>query len=200
MIGTGTWYVLEDASEEDKMFMTSDFLKGSSSKEAAFLIELGAKKMKRAEFFIKVIVPQLSTTSATTRNTMIQRMLLEFPSLSSRDPTFKESLMNAKFIPSAESQTLRSPFELYDPEVPQLLTLMDHDSFPEEFFMDPNLLLSLRSLGLRSTLTWEVVLDCANSISHQGSTDPTTAKTRGRELLTFLDMNVDTYFPEFKKM
>ena len=156
--------------------------------------------MKKTDFFVKVIVPQLSTSSAKSRNTMIQKMLLEFPSLSSRDPNFKVTLMNTKFIPSAESQTLRSPLELYDPEVPQLLTLMDHDSFPEEFFMEPDLLLSLRSLGLRSTLTWEVVLACANSIALQSSKEPRSAKTRGKELLTFLDMNVNTYFPEFKKV
>jgi hypothetical protein len=81
---------------------------------------------------------------------------------------------------------------------------MDQDSFPDEFYMQPDLLLSLRKVGLQSTLTWDVVLDCARSIETEGTrgSDEETmlaAKNRGSELLLFLDMHVDTFFPEFSK-
>ncbi len=80
---------------------------------------------------------------------------------------------------------------------------MDHDSFPDDFFMKPDLLLSIRQLGLQSSLSWEVLLDCARSIEAEGTQDDAEvsliAKERGRELLLFLDMNKETYFPEMKK-
>ncbi len=81
---------------------------------------------------------------------------------------------------------------------------MDHDSFPDGYFMKPELLLSLRKLGLQSTLSWSVVLDCARSIEVEGTQNDkdggmAAAKSRGNELLMFLDMNKETYFPEMKK-
>jgi hypothetical protein len=82
-----------------------------------------------------------------------------------------------------------------------LLALMNQDSFPDEFYMHPNLLLSLRKVGLQSTLSWDTVLECARSIEYEatrGNEDAAlSAKARGSELLLFLDMNVETFFPEF---
>ena len=92
---------------------------------------------------------------------------------------------------------------MYDPGVSQLISLMDHDSFPDGYFMKPELLLSLRKLGLQSSLTWSVLLDCARSIELVGTQNEKdgglSAKSRGYELLMFLDMNKETYFPEMKK-
>lgn len=80
---------------------------------------------------------------------------------------------------------------------------MDNDSFPHEFFMKSDFLLSLRKLGLQSTLTWDVILDCARSIEadglHEDEGKAKVAKARGYELLVFLDTNVDIYFPDLKK-
>jgi len=78
---------------------------------------------------------------------------------------------------------------------------MDQDYFPDEFYMHPTLLLSLRKIGLQSTLSWNVVIECARSIEFEAMQgDPNSAlaaKARGSELLLFLDMHVDTFFPEF---
>ena len=75
---------------------------------------------------------------------------------------------------------------------------MDQNSFPDEFYMQPNLLLSLRKVGLQSTLSWNVVLECARSIEGEGTNGDdvsvSAAKARGSELLLFLDMNVSTFF------
>lgn len=80
---------------------------------------------------------------------------------------------------------------------------MDSDSFPDEFFLSPDLLLSLRQLGMQSSLSWEVVLECARSIEAEGTQHNEEcgrlAKGRGQELLVFLDMNKENYFPEMKK-
>ena len=80
---------------------------------------------------------------------------------------------------------------------------MDQDSFPDEYYMDPDLLLSLRKVGLQSILSWNTIIDCARSIESEGTQgdeqSALSAKARGSELLLFLDMHVDTFFPEFKK-
>uniref|UniRef100_A0A7S3QAL4 Uncharacterized protein n=1 Tax=Chaetoceros debilis TaxID=122233 RepID=A0A7S3QAL4_9STRA len=203
MSRSGRWYVLPAASEEERMFMTSDFLATFSNTEVDLLILLGAKKMSKSDFFKKVVLPQLSQASSELGDKLIQDILVNLPSICSHDSEFNEFLSNSKFIRSSESQTLKAPSELYDPEVPQLLTLMNQDSFPDEFYMNPDLLLSLRKLGLQSTLSWDTVLECACSIeseSTKGDQDlALSAKARGAELLLFLDMHVDTFFPEFQK-
>jgi hypothetical protein len=80
---------------------------------------------------------------------------------------------------------------------------MEYDSFPDEHFMQSELLLGLRKLGLQTTLSWDVVLECARSIEVEGTGNDKegslSAKTRGSELLMFLDMNKETYFPDLKK-
>jgi hypothetical protein len=80
---------------------------------------------------------------------------------------------------------------------------MSNDSFPDDYFINPDILLSLRQLGLQSSLTWDVVLQCARSIEVEGSRNDTEsavlAKSRGSELLIFLDMHKETYFPQLNK-
>lgn len=91
--------------------------------------------------------------------------------------------------------------KLYDPESSQLLVLMDPDCFPDDYYITPDLLLGLRKLGLQSSLNWDVVLDCCRSIEREGTSGENdaalSAKARGRELLLFLDMHMDEFFPEF---
>ena len=64
-------------------------------------------------------------------------------------------------------------------------------------------MLALRSLGLQSSLTWDVVLECAKSIEKSSSSisdrERDIAKARGKELLKFLDINVATFFPKLVK-
>lgn len=90
---------------------------------------------------------------------------------------------------------------MYDPEISQLLVLMDPDAFPDEYYLTPSLLLSLRKLGLQSTMNWDVILECCRSIQTQGTSDETdaslSAKARGTELLLYLDMHIEDFFPEF---
>ena len=80
---------------------------------------------------------------------------------------------------------------------------MGQDSFPDEFYMSPDILLGLRKVGLQSTLSWNTLLECARSIESEATRgeeeNAISAKARGSELLLFLDMHVDTFFPEFGK-
>ena len=76
---------------------------------------------------------------------------------------------------------------------------MDEDSFPHASFWTQSYLFSMRKLGLQNSLPWDVVLECARSIQDGAlwdATAPEVAKSRGKELLGFLDLNWKTYFPE----
>ena len=51
----------------------------------------------------------------------------------------------------------------------QLQSLVDPDTFPDLSLCGNNTYLStLRSLGMRSSLTWDVILECAHSIDEDG--------------------------------
>lgn len=220
------WYILEDATKEDKAFMkTSDFLVCQNQREVDFLVQLGAKKMSRSNFYKRLVLPSIAGSSVCNeeeiKNAMIAKILLNISSLEIENPGFSEFLSKSKCIPSAMTKTLNAPCDLYDPEVSQLVNLMSDDSFPDEYFTEqPDLLFSLRKLGLQTKLSWDVILDCARSIEKEGTriisqqqdvdisengemeeeyNKLSSAKARGKELLLFLDMYKETYFPEMKK-
>jgi len=203
MCDANEWYVIEGNTSSVQVFMTPRFLLASTKAEAIFLISLGAKSMSKTVFFKNVIVPQLSEVNPDVADRVIQEMFLQFPSSYVEDRNFVEYLSNAKFIRSHESKKLQSPKDLYDPEIPTMLSLMGPDSFPDEFYCQQHILIYLRQLGLQSILSWKTVLECARSIEFDATCDDEekviSAKNRGSELLMFLDMNVDTFFPDTAK-
>eukprot|EP00957_Ditylum_brightwellii_P034381 2607855-Ditylum_brightwellii.AAC.1 len=148
-------------------------------------------------------------------------LLVDLPTFCSEDDEFRNILSGIKFIPtaasdvqpssSAESTTanisvrkrtiLKCPSELYDPDVTQLRALMDLNDFPSEDYSAPEILITLRTLGLKTNLTWDVVLDCARSIESQcfdnnERKQKDLAKERGKELLSFLDIQCEHFFPD----
>jgi sacsin len=59
--------------------------------------------------------------------------------------------------------------------------------FPSEKFLDPEVLDTLVTLGLRTTMGFSGLLDCARSVSLLNDSGDTEAPNQGRELLGFLD-------------
>ncbi len=112
MMKHSSWYVLEHATREENMLMTSDFFICSSPSEFQLVTLLGAKTMNRTEFFKKVVVPQLDVVDEELRNMLVGRILLDLPSLATDNPGFSELVSNTKCIPSAGTKTLKSPLEV----------------------------------------------------------------------------------------
>ncbi|MCI10664.1 zinc finger C3HC4 type (RING finger) protein, partial [Trifolium medium] len=78
--------------------------------------------------------------------------------------------------------------KLYDPRVPQLKKMLHVDAFfPSDKFLDPEILDTLVTLGLRTTMGFSGLLDCARSVSLLNDSGDTEAPKHGRELLGFLD-------------
>lgn len=109
---TGVWHVLEGATIDECTLMTSDFLMASTTADIKLLTLLGAKPMSRSDFFKKVVVPQLSEVGMDVGDRVVERILLDLPSLSDADSEFCKYLANTKFVRASDSKTLRSPSEV----------------------------------------------------------------------------------------
>jgi len=107
-----SWYILENATNDDATIMSSDFLIYSNRSEFELVKFLGAKVMNRMDFFKKVIVPQLETVSEVLRNDLIAAILLDLPSLASKNPGFSQLISGTRCIPSAVTKTLKCPNEV----------------------------------------------------------------------------------------
>ena len=112
MAKPGNWYVLEHTTTEDSVLITSDFLVCSDRSELELAILLGAKTMSRIEFFQRVVVPQLDSVAEELRNKIIEKILLDLPSLTANNPGFSEVVSKTKCIPTAVTKTLKSPLEV----------------------------------------------------------------------------------------
>ena len=195
------WFLLDGNLFIDEKLMTSEFLvyNKNNQAEVKLLTSLGANKINKNDFFRNFMIPRLPEFNEEDRNHAIKTLLQHLPSIHDSDPEFYKLLGNIKFIPSSVTQTLKAVKDLYDPEIHELKALMDDDSFPHESFWTQNLLFNLRNLGLQTTLTWDVILECAQSIQDEvrlQAADNVGAKDRGRELLAFLDIHWKSFFPE----
>lgn len=195
------WYLLKDFTIKDELFMTSNFIvhEKENHGEIQLLLKLGVKQISHSAFFRDFVIPCLSDFDQDLCHEAVRNIFLRLPSLGEVDPDFFEELKEKKLVPSAMTSSLLAAKNLYDPEIPQLRALMDEDAFPHQSFCSPDFLTSMRKLGLQNSLTWDVVIECAKSIENEAKTQKDSedkVKSRGKELLAFLDLNWKTYFPE----
>lgn len=122
------------------------------------------------------------------------------------------------FLFSGKQQTkkLVRPREIFDPEVPELPSLLPESSFPADVFRQKDVLAALRPLGLQGALGWSGLVAAAASVeamrrdgcNGNGRKNPpgaggeegggASARARGRALLTYLDTHEVRLF-ELKK-
>ena len=99
-----------------------------------------------------------------------------------------------------DAASLRTPSSLFDPDEPELVSLLDVASFPAGPFKTKTALMVLRSLGLQSTLSWGGLIECAHTIEEAATRgDLTTAAARGHQMLSFMDVHHTRLFPQPKK-
>lgn len=184
----------------------SEFVIYETPSELNFLTNtLGVSKLHRSDFYRKFVLPQILNLSKSLRQDALTRILKDLSSLCAANKGFKKFLMKTRFVPNTAGGTLKCRDELCDPDAPELRALMSDKCFPNAEFCygDEVVLVGLRSLGLRTSLTWDTVLDCAQSIERQafeqgfaGDGNADLAKSRGRELLSLLDISVHIFFSE----
>ncbi len=200
-LNNSTWYVIDFSVNPH--FMPSTFLACDGTSDLSFLNEIGVRRLSKKEFYRLFLIPALPELYQTVLSAAVESLLLELPILCSSDENFRCFVMKSNIIPTATSKSLRKASDLFDPEVPQLKLLMDSDYFPQQELCNPNLLPTMRLIGLQTSLNWDALLTCAKSIDERSKSssdlERENARACGKALLSFLDQNLFQFFPEFSK-
>jgi hypothetical protein len=201
---------LKDTSRLAVSLFPEYYLIYRTPQDLQLLNKLGVKILKRCEYFkfellANVDILHHKNSQDVENNILI--MLTELKALMDDDWYFLTHLKTIKFVPSSISKknstlnipedemrsTLFLPNELFDPHIVEFQSLLDDTFFPIISFQQEDILVFLRSIGLRSVLDWDGVLSCAKSVSimSEESEDECNQKSiRGSSLLSFLDKNI----------
>ena len=188
------------------------FLKLSHISDTKIMARLSVKVCGIHEYYNTLVFPNLESLGVDVVQEVVTQLLTSLPTLVSKEPDFKHVVAGTQCVPN-NNGFLHKPSDLFDPENYQLTVLLDDDAFPSQHFRNAELLLSLRSLGLLTTLTLDSALKCAKRIeksqmvlsSAAESTEENsenfaaTIVSRARELLSFFDSNAQIFFPKPKK-
>ncbi|XP_060192900.1 uncharacterized protein LOC132622327 isoform X2 [Lycium barbarum] len=180
--------------------LSAEFINSSSNTEEEVLNRyLGVERMRKADFYNKHVLDRVNLLDPDVRDNIMIMILRELPHLCVEDAHFKANLRNLEFIPTSNG-SMRSPSVLYDPRNEELYALLeDCDSFPYGAFQESGILDILRGLGLRTTVSTETVIQSARRVEKMMHTDPETAHSRGKVLLSYLEVNALKWLPDRTK-
>nr|KYP37061.1 Sacsin [Cajanus cajan] len=146
---------------------------------------LGMKEPTKVEFYKDHIFNHMS--EFLSKQEVVSAILHDVQHLIKEDISVKSSFSSARFVLSANG-SWEQPSRLYDPRVPHLKKLLHVNVFfPSDKFLDPEILDTLVCLGLRTTLGFTGLLDCARSVSLLHDSGDTDTSRHGGELLDLLD-------------
>jgi sacsin len=169
-----------------EVLLSDSFIRTESEMEGVILRRyLGIKEPTQMEFFKDHIFNHMS--EFLLNQEVVSSILNDVQHLIKEDISLKSSLSAVPFVLAANG-SWQQPSRLYDPRVPQLKKMLHVDAFfPSHKFLDPEVLDTLVTLGLRTTMGFSGLLDCARSVSLSNDSGDTEAPNQGRELLGFLD-------------
>jgi hypothetical protein len=117
---------------------------------------------------------------------MMLQVLDDLSSLTNEDQNFSEFLETLPFVPVSETalvsaEDLKSPTEILDPEVKLISELFTEKEkvFPVGRFAEKNYLVTLRKLGMKTKLVFELFLERARGVPELSDTGMTTRGARG---------------------
>ncbi|KAH9323717.1 hypothetical protein KI387_018356, partial [Taxus chinensis] len=181
----------------NSLLLGPDFLYSSSGIEEEVLLSYyGIQRMGRALFYTCRVLNRISEISPLLRQEVMLSILHELPQLCVQDSTIRELLKSLEFVPTVSGR-LRSPNSLYDPRNEELYDLLeDHDSFPFGNFRESGVLDMLQGLELKTLVSPETVLQSARQIESSVHNDPAKAHSRGKVLLSYLELNANKWLPQ----
>lgn len=179
--------------------MCGEFLCGLSSTEEQVLSRYySIGRMGKAQFYKQYLLNRIGELESNERNNIMLSIVKELPQLCLEDASFKESLKNLEFIPTSRG-SLKSAATLYDPRNEELYALLDDsDSFPSGDFQESEVLDMLQSLGLRTTVSTETILESARQVERSMHSNQQDANSKGKVLLSYLEVNAMKWLPESK--
>ncbi|CAN1168841.1 SACS [Linum perenne] len=177
-------------------FLGVQFIMCSTATEEHILLRFfGIERIKKSQFYKQHVFSSMKDLQPEVRDFVMLSILQNLPQLCVEDTTFKECLRNLEFVPTLNG-AIRSPVVLYDPRNEELVALLeDSDSFPCGNFLDPDILDMLHSLGLKTSVSPETVIESARQIEALMHKDQQKAQSRGKLLLSYLEVNAMKWLP-----
>ncbi|KAL3825148.1 hypothetical protein ACJIZ3_021177 [Penstemon smallii] len=175
----------------------SEFIGSLSNTEEELLRRYyGIERMRKTQFYKLHILNRIKQLDSDVRDDVMLSVLHQLPQLCVEDASFRENLRNSEFVPTI-SGTLKSPAMLYDPRNEELYALLeDCDSFPSGAFRESGVLDMLQGLGLKTAVSIEAVIQCARRVEHLMHENKEKALSRGKVLLSYLEVNALKWLPE----
>ncbi|KAK1566595.1 hypothetical protein Q3G72_001766 [Acer saccharum] len=173
-----------------------EFIICSSSIEENILLRYyGIERMGKACFYRKKVFNRVRDLQPDIRDRVMLSVLPNLPQLCAEDTSFRECLRNLEFVPTL-SGLLKCPSVLYDPRNEELYALLEEsDSFPCGVFQESGVLDMLQSLGLKMSVSPETILESAREVERLMHKDPEKAHSRGKVLLSYLEVNAIKWLP-----
>ncbi|KAF7808226.1 sacsin isoform X2 [Senna tora] len=166
-----------------------EFIRSSSIEEDILSRYHGVDRMRKAQFYKRYIFNRVGELQSEVRDSIMLSVLQNLPLLSLEDITIRDLLRNLEFIPTVTG-ALKCPSVLYDPSNEELYALLENsDCFPSGPFQEYEILDILRGLGLRTSVSIDTVIESARRIEHLMHEDQQRAHSRGKVLLSYLEIN-----------
>ncbi|GFQ05377.1 sacsin [Phtheirospermum japonicum] len=166
--------------------LDDNFVKLDSEKERIILEKfIGIKEPSRVDFYKNYALPRMS--EFIFQEGFVLCILRDIRILIEEDNTCKSVFSTISFVQTSDG-AWKEPFRLYDPRVPELTTYLHKEAFfPSANFSDPEILETLVTLGLKQTLGFAGLLDCARSVSILYESRDSEALILAKRLLSFLN-------------
>ncbi|KAK6931871.1 hypothetical protein RJ641_003664 [Dillenia turbinata] len=179
-------------------FLGSEFIIISSKIEEEVLLRyFGVERMGRARFFMQSVFSRLGELQPEERDSIMLLVLHDLPQLCVEDKSFREVLRDLEFVPTINC-LVKCPADLYDPRNEELYALLeDSDNFPSGVFQESYILEMLQSLGLKTSVTPETIIQSARHVERLMHEDQEKAHLRGKVLLSYLEVNALKWRPNF---
>ncbi|KAK3017644.1 hypothetical protein RJ639_003236 [Escallonia herrerae] len=182
-------------------FLCGEFISSLSNAEEEVLSRYyGIERMGKALFYKQHVLNRVRELPDEARDSVMVSILQELPQLCVEDSSFKEGLRYLEFV-STSSGSLKCPAALYDPRNEELYALLeDSDCFPWGVFQESDMLDMLQGLGLRTSVSTEAVVQAARQVEHLMHDDQQRAHSRGKVLLSYLEVNALKWQPNPPKV
>ena len=214
--------VLPPDGVEDKL-LGQGFLRVRTDRDRAALKLLGVSDSSKGSFYATYLIPSIERGDFNDSyvDGVVVELLKNLPQLETDHPGLTDLVKVSALIRSRDGK-LCVPESLYDPKAPHLLALLPLSLFPNEnTFSERSLLLSLRTVGLKTSVDGRGILLAATSIQNDfyalnesgsdqrrdfqndgiavpgssgGAIDLITK--RGAELLRYLELNLEDLLAE----
>ncbi|XP_042978918.1 sacsin isoform X3 [Carya illinoinensis] len=173
-----------DGVRED--LLNDDFVRMESEKERIILKRyLEIKEPSRVELYKDYVLNRMP--EFVSQQESLLAILHDVKLLIEEDISIKSALATTPFVLAANG-SWQQPCRLYDPRVPGLREMLHSEVFfPSDRFSDMETLETLVSLGLRRTIGFAGLLDCARTVSLLQDARDSETQSYGRKLLVCLD-------------